>query len=191
MGRRAALPTQSNGEEARKLPQTHSKVMAFTGQRSLVTVLCAAFIASSCVSAFAQGAGDAKQAEQQKPPEPKSEAAHLADVARTLSGQAALPECTHLGEFAIMRMAKDDMDTAFRYMDLYDRFGCPGKHIQESFRCLLLAGIPNSKDSTASLENLVRNCWAPKATAAAPAAPAAPATPAPASPPSTAGAGAR
>jgi hypothetical protein len=76
-------------------------------------------------------------------------------------------------------------------MDLYDRFGCPGRHIQESFRCLLLAGIPNSKDSAANLENLVRNCWAPKATAAAPAAPAAPSPPAPASPPSTAGAGAR
>jgi len=165
--------------------------MAFTGKRSFVTVLCAAFIAGSCVSAFAQGAGDAKPAEQQKPQEPKSEAAHLADVASTLSGQAGLPECTHLGELAITLMAKNDLDTAFRHMDLYDRFGCPGRHIQESFRCLLLKGIPNSKDSAASLENLVRNCWAPKTTAAAPAAPAAPPAPAPASPPSTAGAGAR
>ena len=165
--------------------------MAFTGQRSLVTILCAAFIAASCVSAFAQGAGDTKPAEQQKPPEPKSEAAHLADVARTLSGQAGAPECTHLGELAITLMAKNDLDTAFRHMDLYDRFGCPGRHIQDSFRCLLLAGIPNSKDSAASLETKVQNCWAPKATAATPAAPAAPAAPAPASPPSTAGAGAR
>jgi hypothetical protein len=164
--------------------------MAFTGQRSFVTVLCAAFIAASCVSAFAQGAGDAKPAEQ-KPAEPKSEAAHLADVQRTLSGPAGQPECTHLGELAITLMAKNDLDTAFRHMDLYDRFGCPGRHIQDSFRCLLLAGIPNSKDSAASLETKVQNCWAPKATAATPAAPAAPAAPAPASPPSTAGAGAR
>ena len=163
--------------------------MSFPGHRSLVTFLCAAFIAGSCAPAFAQGAGDAKPAEQ-KPPEPKSEAAHLADVARTLSGQAGLPECAHLGELAITLMAKNDLDTAFRHMDLYDRFGCPGRHIQESFRCLLLAGIPNSKDSTASLENLVRNCWAPKANAAA-AAPAAPTAPAAPSPPSTAGAGAR
>jgi hypothetical protein len=165
--------------------------MVFPGQRSLVTFLCAAFIAGSCASAFAQGSGDAKPPDQQKPPEPKSEAAHLADVARTLSGQAGLPECTHLGELAITLMAKNDLDTAFRHMDLYDRFGCPGRHIQDSFRCLLLAGIPNSKDSAASLENLVRNCWAPKATTAAPAAPAAPTAPAAASPPSTAGAGAR
>jgi hypothetical protein len=165
--------------------------MAFPGHRSLVTILCAALVAASCASAFAQGAGDAKPADAQKPAEPKSEAAHLADVARTLSGQAGLPECAHLGELAITLMAKNDLDTAFRHMDLYDRFGCPGRHIQESFRCLLLAGIPNSKDSAATLESRVQNCWAPKATAAAPAAPVAPTPPAPAAPPSTAGAGTR
>jgi len=165
-------------------------VMAFPGQRSLVTVLCAAFIAGSCCAAYAQSFGDAKPAEPQKPPELKSEAAHLADVARTLQGRAGDAECAHLGELAITLMAKNDLDTAFRHMDLYDRFGCPGAHIQQSFRCLLLAGIPNSKDS-AGLESLVRNCWAPKAAQPAPAA-AAPA-PAPATPPapSTAGAGAR
>jgi len=164
--------------------------MVFPLHRSLVTFLCAAFVAGTFASAFAQGVGDAKPAEQQKPPELKSEAAHLADVARTLQGRAADAECTHLGELAITLMAKNDLDTAFRHMDLYDRFGCPGAHIQQSFRCVLLAGIPNSKDS-APLENLVRNCWAPKAAQPAPAASApAPAT-APASPPATAGAGAR
>ncbi len=173
-----------------KPSSTHSKVMAFPGQRSLVTLLCAAFIAGSSSAAFAQSSGDAKPPDQQKPPEPKSEAAHLADVSRTMTGPAGLPECTHLGELAITLMAKNDLDTAFRHMDLYDRFGCPGRHIQESFRCLLLAGIPNSKDSTGSLEALVRKCWAPKATAAAPPAPAAPTPPATAAPSSTAGAGA-
>lgn len=150
--------------------------MAFPGQRSLVTLLCAAFIAGTFSAAFAQASGDTKPAEPPKPAEPKSEAAHLADVARTLTGPAASPECTHLGELAITLMAKNDLDTAFRHMDLYDRFGCPGLHIQQSFRCLLLAGIPGSKDST-GLENLVRNCWvSPKATPAAPAAASAPAT---------------
>jgi hypothetical protein len=158
--------------------------MAFPGQRSLVTVLCAAFIAGSCASAFAQGSGDAKPAEQQKPPEPKSEAAHIAEVARVLSGPAANPECVHLGELAITLMAKNDLDTAFRHMDLYDRFGCPGAHIQQSFRCLLLAGIPSSKDST-PLDSLVRTCWVSPKAAPAPSAPAA------ASPPATAGTGAR
>jgi hypothetical protein len=158
-------------------------VMAFPGQRSLVTVLCAAFIAGSWSAAFAQGSGDAKPPEQQKAPEPpKSEKDHLADVARMVSGPAGLPECAHLGELAITLMAKNDLDTAFRHMDLYDRFGCPGAHIQQSFRCLLVAGIPTSKDSAATLEGLVRTCWA---------SPKAPPAPAAASAPSTAGTGAR
>jgi len=158
--------------------------MAFPGQRSLVTLLCAAFIAGSWSAAVAQSSGDAKPAEQPKAPEPlKSEAAHLADVARTVQGPAGYPECAHLGERAIMLMAKDDLDTAFRHMEMYDRFGCPGQHIQQSFRCLMIAGIPTAKDSAANLEGLVRNCWmSPKAAPAAPAA---------ASAPSTAGSGTR
>ena len=160
--------------------------MAFSGQRSLVTFLCAAFIAASSSAAFAQGSGDAKPPEQQKPPEPKSEAAHIAEVGRVLSGPAASPECIHLGELAVTLMAKNDLDTAFRHMDLYDRFGCPGAHIQQSFRCLLRAGLPGPKDSTA-LDNLVRNCWVTPNAATAAAPPPAPAAAAP----STAGAGAR
>ncbi len=32
---------------------------------------------------------------------------------------------------------RNDMDTAFRHLDLYDRLGCPGPHIQSAFRCVL------------------------------------------------------
>jgi len=156
--------------------------MAFTGQRSLVTVLCAAFIAGSFSAALAQGSGDTKPPpEQQKAPEPrKSEKDHLAEVARMVSGPAGYPECAHLGELAITLMWKNDLDTAFRHMDLYDRFGCPGAHIQQSFRCLLLAGPPTAKDSAATLEGLVQACWtSPKVPpAAAPAAASTPPAPA-------------
>ncbi len=155
--------------------------MVFPGQRSLVTVLCAAFIAGSFSAAFAQGSGDAKPPEQQKASEPPmTEKDHLAEVQRVVSGAAGYPECAHLGELAITLMAKNDLDTAFRHMDLYDRFGCPGAHIQQSFRCVLLKGIPTSKDSAATLEGLVRTCWAsPKTTPpAAPAAASAPPAPA-------------
>ena len=34
----------------------------------------------------------------------------------------------------------DDLDTAFRHLDLYDRFGCPGGHVQATFRCLTRFG---------------------------------------------------
>jgi hypothetical protein len=167
--------------------------MAFPGQRSLVTFLCAAFVAGSWSAAFAQSSGDAKPPEQQKAPEPrKSEKDHLAEVARAVSGPAGYPECVHLGELAITLMAKNDLDTAFRHMDLYDRFGCPGAHIQQSFRCLLLAGIPTSKDSAANLEGLVQTCWAtPKGAPAAPAAASTPPSPPSPPAPSTAGNGAR
>ena len=170
--------------------------MAFPGQRSLVTFLCTAFIAGSWSAAFAQSSGDAKPPEPPKAAEPpKSEKDHLAEVAHAVAGSAGYPECVHLGELAITLMAKNDLDTAFRHMDLYDRFGCPGAHLQQSFRCLLLAGIPTSKDSAANLEGLVRTCWAsPKATppasaaAATPPAPAATSTP---PTPTTAGTGAK
>ena len=37
-------------------------------------------------------------------------------------------------------MWRDDLDTAFRHLDLYDRFGCPGGHVQATFRCLARFG---------------------------------------------------
>ena len=37
-------------------------------------------------------------------------------------------------------MWRDDLDTAFRHLDLYDRFGCPGGHVQATFRCLTRFG---------------------------------------------------
>jgi len=46
-------------------------------------------------------------------------------------------ECSRLGGRAVYQMRSDDLDTAFKYLDLYDRFGCPGEHIRISFRCVL------------------------------------------------------
>ena len=43
-------------------------------------------------------------------------------------------------------MWRDDLDTAFRHLDLYDRFGCPGEHIQISFRCVVRQGNIDQKD---------------------------------------------
>ncbi len=40
---------------------------------------------------------------------------------------------------------RDDLDTAFRHLDLYDRFGCPAGHIQATFRCLVRQGTPISR----------------------------------------------
>ena len=71
---------------------------------------------------------------------------------------------------------RDDMDTAFRHLDLYDRFGCPGPHIQSSFRCVvrLRANIDPKKPET--LNSQVQACWLNPGSGTATAAAPAPAT---------------
>ena len=73
----------------------------------------------------------------------------------------------------------DDLDTAFRHLDLYDRFGCPGGHVQASFRCLTRFGAQIDDKVPRSLNDRIHACWinpgAQPQTAAAPAASPAPA----------------
>ena len=105
----------------------------------------------------------------------------FAEAAQVLGGPASNPECVWLGRRAVGLLWNDDLDTAFRHLDLYDRFGCPSGHIQASFRCLILHS--NSVDPKApdSLNGRVNACWIdppnpapppPPPAAAAPNAPA-------------------
>jgi len=82
------------------------------------------------------------------------------EAAQALNGNAAgNPECVWLGRRVVQLMYNDDLDTAFRHLDLYDRFGCPGGHVQAAFRCLtrfipqIDPKVPNS------LNNHVHACW--------------------------------
>ena len=93
-------------------------------------------------------------------------------------------------------MWNDDLDTAFRHLDLYDRFGCPGGHVQAAFRCLTRFGAQIDDKVRGSLDGRIHACWInpgaqPQAAAAAPAPTPAPSTagngaPAPAASPSPA-----
>jgi len=168
--------------------------------RRLVILFGAGLLAGLAGPAFAQANGDNKPPEQQNPEANKSEAAHIAEVGRTLAGAAGLPECIHLGELAVTLMAKNDLDTAQRHINLYDRFGCPGQHLRLSFRCILSIGMPGkeAKDGV-TVETLVRGCWAnpnmvanPQTLPAAAGPTAAPTVPHPpaAAAPATAGTGA-
>jgi hypothetical protein len=67
---------------------------------------------------------------------------------------------------------RDDLDTAFRHLDLYDRFGCPNSHIQATFRCLVRQG-PIDPKAQDSLNGRVHICWLNPGLAPAPAAAAA------------------
>ena len=151
------------------------------------------FCAAFCVAAFtltgsaalAQSGGPGK-VEQKSPAETVKEGQKkiddIAEAAHVLAGPAGNPECVWLGRRVVSLMWRDDLDTAFRHLDLYERFGCPSAHIQAAFRCLVRQGDIDPK-SPDTLNSRVHSCWinpalppapaAAKTTSAAPNAPAA------------------
>lgn len=115
------------------------------------------------------GAVAQSAAQEQKP---QATAPTPADVAResqrktdefveatnAINGPAGNPECVWLGRRVVVLMWRDDLDTAFRHLDLYDRFGCPGGHVQATFRCLVRFGALDPKVPD-SLNGRVHACW--------------------------------
>jgi pyruvate/2-oxoglutarate dehydrogenase complex dihydrolipoamide acyltransferase (E2) component len=117
------------------------------------------------------------------------------EAQQVINGPAGNPECVWLGRRVVRLMWRDDLDTAFRHLDLYDRFGCPGGHVQATFRCLTRFGGQIDDKVQKSLDDRVHACWInpgaqPQAAAAATPAPASAtagnAAPAPAASPSPA-----
>ena len=122
------------------------------------------------------------------------------EASQAINGPGGNPECVWLGRRVVRLMWLDDLDTAFRHLDLYDRFGCPGGHVQATFRCLTRFGGQIDPKVAETLSSRIHACWinpgaqaqaaatasspAPAGGAAAPApAAAAPAaTPTPAAP---------
>jgi len=156
----------------------------------------AALLAASCLfaplPASAQN-NEAKPAEKpaDKPaqaqpvdPEAQRKGDELAQAAREISGPAGNAECVFLGKNVVGLLFRNDMDTAFRHLDLYDRFGCPGPHIQSAFRCVLRQTASIDPKTGRGLTDRLQSCWinpvATTAAAAGPAPAAAAAQPAPA-----------
>jgi len=101
----------------------------------------------------------------------------FAEAAGAINGPAGNPECVWLGRRVVRLMWVDDLDTAFRHLDLYDRFGCPGGHVQAAFRCLTRFGAQIDDKVPKSLSDRVHACWInpaaqPQQATAAAAAPA-------------------
>jgi hypothetical protein len=149
-------------------------------------------------SALAQSGNPAAQDQSGKPPSANSADAakdsqkktdEFVEAAQAINGPGGNPECVWLGRRVVRLMWRDDLDTAFRHLDLYDRFGCPGGHVQAAFRCLTRFGAQIDDKVPRSLDDRIHSCWInpgsqPQAAAAATPAPApstagaAPATPA-------------
>jgi hypothetical protein len=123
--------------------------------------------------------GDAQNSQNQQPSDPAKEQKKIdefAEAARLLTGPAGNPECVWLGRRVVNLLWRDDLDTAFRHLDLYDRFGCPGGHIQATFRCVVRQGNIDPKVPE-TLRARIHACWInptmpPPPAAAASAAPA-------------------
>jgi len=81
------------------------------------------------------------------------------EAAQAINGPAGNPECVWLGRRVVRLMWLDDLDTAFRHLDLYDRFGCPGGHVQATFRCLTRFGGQIDPKVAETLNSRVHACW--------------------------------
>src|ERR1700730_3581759 len=138
--------------------------------------------------AFAQS-GDLRTQDQSKPaaasPATPADAAkdnqrktdEFVEASQAINGPAGNPECVWLGRRVVVLMWRDDLDTAFRHLDLYDRFGCPGGHVQATFRCLVRFFSAIDPKVPDSLSGRVHACWINPAAQPQAAAAAQPGTP--------------
>src|SRR3954454_25146815 len=83
----------------------------------------------------------------------------FAEAAQAINGPAGNPECVWFGRRVARLMWLDDIDTALRHLDLYDRFGCPGGHVQATFRCLTRFGGQIDPKVAETLNSRVHACW--------------------------------
>jgi hypothetical protein len=168
--------------------KTDGKMPKVSLLRLYCAVCCAIALGSSASAAVAQS-GNLKPPEQKKPAgytskDGQKRIDEIAEAARVLTGTAGKPECVWLGRRVVILMWRDDLDTAFRHLDLYDRFSCPNSHIQAAFRCLIKQG-PIDPKAQETLNSRAFSCWlhpdqAPQPAAApATAKPAATSAPAP------------
>jgi hypothetical protein len=136
---------------------------SLAGGLCVVLWLLAATIDPLALPSHAQ-ANDAKPADKaaapaQEPGKEPQKVDEFAEAQRALNGPAGNPECVWLGRRVVGLLWRDDLDTAFRHLDLYDRFGCPSAHIQAAFRCLILHGSNIDPKAADSLNGHVQSCW--------------------------------
>jgi hypothetical protein len=132
--------------------------------RQFCVVLATAAFTLAGSAAFAQSGGNnAKSSETPKTTtdavkEGQKKIDEIAEASKLLSGPAGNPECVRLGTNVVSRLWNDDLDTASRHFDFYDRFTCPSAHIQAAYRCVLRQGNLDAKNQE-KLNTRVRDCW--------------------------------
>ncbi|TCT02884.1 hypothetical protein EDC64_11156 [Aquabacter spiritensis] len=140
-----------------------------------------ALLAGAILLGCAGAAGAQSSSPEQKPAQPEQmtpeqQAAREAQrrsveefaEAAKLPGTAGLPECVWTGRRIAALLWRDDIDTARRHLELYERFGCPTEHLKLAFRCLVRQGNIDPKTQE-RLGGRVQQCWVNPDYVAAPA----------------------
>jgi len=138
------------------------RVLSVVGVACIAAFLLAPFgLAANPAWAQSSAPSPAQQpaATGQEAPKETQKVDEYAEAQRAMSGPAGNPECVWLGRRVVSLLWRDDLDTAFRHLDLYDRFGCPGGHIQAAFRCLVLHSNAVDPKTPDSLNGQVLACW--------------------------------
>jgi hypothetical protein len=144
------------------------------------SALAAAAVILWSTAAFAQQAsGDQKPAEQAQNEQKEGKAeneqkaadkvraeqeaaaraiAEFKEAAAKLSLSSGASECVWTGRRIASLLWRDDIDTARRYIDLYDRFNCSSEHLKLVFRCVIEQG-PLDPKAADRLASRVHSCW--------------------------------
>ena len=101
---------------------------------------------------------DQKVAEQAAQQEAAKAIEEYREAAAKLSSSAGAPECVWTGRRIASLLWRDDIDTARRYIDLYDRFNCSSEHLKLVFRCVIEQG-PIDPKAADRLASRVHACW--------------------------------
>ena len=105
--------------------------------------------------------GKEKSADQAKAEEEQAKARAMAEyeeAAVKLPRSAGAAECVWTGRRIASLLWRDDIDTANRYIGLYDRFGCSSEHLKIAFRCVVQQG-PIDPKAANRLASRVHGCW--------------------------------
>lgn len=139
----------------------------------LAGLLVAGFLAAGPAFAQSQPQGEQPRPPVELTPEQKAQrrSAEEFTEAAKLQGTAGLPECVWTGRRIAALLWRDDIDTARRHLDMYERFGCPTDHLKLAFRCLVRQGSIDPK-AQEQLAARAHQCWVnPDYIAAAPPPP--------------------
>ena len=154
------------------------RLLSAAGGPCAALYLLSVILGSTVPAAFAEDAKTPDKPAGTEPAKDTQKADEYVEAQHEVAGPAGNPECVWLGRRVVTLLWRDDLDTAFRHLDLYDRFGCPSAHIQASFRCMILHGNNIDPKAADTINGRVAACWLnpanpappPAATAAAPAA---------------------